>query len=202
VDADDGTIDIRDAGHQRRDPFVHFGRCRISHGIGDVDGGGTGIDGRFDDVAKEIDFGSGGIFRREFDIIAITGSSSHPRDGAGDDLLLRHSQFEFAVDGRGGEEDVNARGFGSLERFPGAIDILIVAPSQPTDARSPNRLGDRPHRFEIAWGSDRETCLDHIDPQVHQGLSDLQLFGEVHAATGRLFAIAQCGIKNADGGFG
>ena len=65
-----------------------------------------------------------------------------------------------------------------------AIDVLVVAASQPTDDWAANLLGDSLHRVEIAMRGDREAGLDDVDAQIDQGLGHFQLFADVHAAAG------------------
>ena len=43
-------------------------RRGVAHGVGNVDGRRAGVDGRFDHLAEEIDFGARGVLGREFDV--------------------------------------------------------------------------------------------------------------------------------------
>jgi hypothetical protein len=45
----------------------------------------------------------------------------------------RHLQLELAMDRAGGQEDVNPRPLGVLERLPGAVDVGVVAAGQAAD---------------------------------------------------------------------
>ena len=118
-------------------------------------------------------------------------------DGPADDLFLGHLELEFAVDGAGGEEDVDAR----LRRHrcsasPGAVDVGVVAAGQAADDRPCDLAGDRLHRLEVAGRGDREARLDDVDAKVRQRVGDLQLLGEVHAGAGRLLAVAQGRVED------
>ena len=62
--------------------------------------------------------------------------------------------------------------------------------------------GDFADGLEIAGRGDREAGLDDIDAQIDQGLSDLHFLGEVHARAGRLLAVAERGVEDADGACG
>ena len=59
-------------------------------------------------------------------------------------------------------------------------------------------VGDLAHRFEIAGRGDRKAGFDDVDAQIDQRLGDFQLFGQVHARAGRLLAVAQRGVENAN----
>ena len=86
----------------------------------------------------------------------------------------------------------------SLQRFPRAVDVLFVAARQAANRRAADRAGDFADRLEVARRSDRKAGLDHVDAQIHERLRDLQLLLEIHAATGRLLAVAQRGVENDD----
>ena len=99
---------------------------------------------------------------------------------------------------------------GGQEHVDAGIRRALAAP--PTRGRCPFRCSGPARR-----SSRREPCcaisrtaskspgeaigkagLDHVDAQIHQRLRDLQLFLEVHAAAGRLLAVAQRGVENDD----
>ena len=101
VAAQDGFVDIWDAVDQRFDSLIHFVWRRVADGVRNIDCGSTGFDGSFHDAAKEIDFSSSGIFGRKLNVIAIGDGPLHPFDGSGDDLVLRHAQFEFTMNRAG-----------------------------------------------------------------------------------------------------
>ena len=109
-----------------------------------------------------------------------------------------HPQLVLAVDGRGGQEDVNPRLLGVLHSLPGAVDVLLVAPGQAADDRAGDLGGDGPHGLEIAHRGDREARLDDIDAQPRKGPGHLELLGQVHARARRLLAVAQGGVEDAD----
>ena len=52
--------------------------------------------------------------------------------------------------------------------------------------------------FKIATGGDGETGLDDVNAKALELAGDGELFIGVHAAAGRLFTIAQSGIKDED----
>ena len=117
-------------------------------------------------------------------------------DGALDDLGLGHFQLEFAMDGAGRQENMDARLGRILDRRRRSLDVVDVAPGQAADDRPLDLSRDRLHRLEVARRGDRETGLDDIDAQLGQGMGHLELFGEVHAGAGRLLAVTQRGIED------
>ena len=130
--------------------------------------------------------------------VAVALGPLHARDRPRDDLVLVHPQLELAVDRAGGQEDVDPGVRGVLQRFPRAVDVFVVAAGQAADRRAADRAGDLADRLEIAGRSDREAGLDHVDAQVDQRLGDLELLLEIHAAAGRLLAVAERGVENDD----
>ena len=61
-----------------------------------------------------------------------------------------------------------------------------------------NGAGDLLDGFEIAGRGDRKAGFDDVDAQIDQRLGDFQLLGNVHAGAGRLLAVAQRGVENAN----
>ena len=83
--------------------------------------------------------------------------------------------------------------------FPGAVDVLEPGAGQPRDDRAPDRLRDRLDGVEVAVGRDRETGLDHVDPQAGELLRDLELLGDVEGDARRLLAVSQCRVEDLHG---
>ena len=71
VDADHGLVDVGHAVAERLDDVVHVAGRGVAHGVGNVDRGGPGGDGRLDHLAEEIGLGAGGVLGRELDVGAI-----------------------------------------------------------------------------------------------------------------------------------
>ena len=127
---------------------------------------------------------------------AVADGPLHAGHGAFDDFVLVHPQLVLAVDGAGGEEDVDAGPLGVADRLPGAVDVGLAAAGQSADDRAADVAGDFPHRLEIAGRGDGEARLDHVDAQLDQRLGEFHLFGQVHAGAGRLLAVAERGVED------
>ena len=109
------------------------------------------------------------------------------------------------MNGAGGKENMNPGVGVTFESLTRAVDIGKVAAGQTTNGGAVHLFGNRLNSFKVAWAGDGKTCLDDIDTEFFQGVGDLKLLGQVHAGPGRLFAIAECGVKNenaASAGFG
>jgi len=100
------------------------------------------------------------------------------------------------MDRAGGQEDVDPWPLGVLHRLPSPVDVGLPAAGQAANARPFHRLGDFADRLEVAGRGDREAGLDHVDPQVGEGLGNLHLLAQIHACPGRLLAVAERGIEN------
>ena len=198
MDANNGLIDVGHAVDEVRDYVSKMCWRGVADRVGDVDGCGAGGDGGFDDLAQKVDFGAGCVFGRKLDVVAVRFGTRDALDGATDDFFFVHFELEFAMDGARGEKDVNPHIVAVLQRFPRAVDIARVAAGQSADRRSRNGRGNFSHRLKIADRSDRKSGFDHVDSQLGQFLCHLQLFVEVHAATGRLLAVTQGGVEDGD----
>ena len=173
-------------------------RRGIADGVGNIDRGGAGLDGRLHDLAEKVELGPGGVLGAELDVRAIALGSPHAGNGLLDDLGLGHPQLVLAMDGRRGQEDVNPRLLCKLDRLPGAVDVAVVAPGQAADRRAGDFGGDGPHRLEVADRGDRKPGFDDVDPECGERAGHLELLGHVHARARRLLAVAQGRVKDPD----
>ena len=85
-----------------------FLRHRIADGVGDIDGGGAGIDRGLDAAAEEIELGAGAVLARPFHIVGVVARARDRGDHHLVDLLRLHLQLPLHVDRRGGDEGVDA----------------------------------------------------------------------------------------------
>ena len=73
-----------------------------------------------------------------------------PVDRPLDDLGLVHLELELAVDGAGGQEDVDPRIRGVGQRLGRTVDVFVIAPREPADRAAADAAGDLAHRLEVA----------------------------------------------------
>jgi hypothetical protein len=199
VRADRRLVDVRHAVFQDGDRRTIFLRRRVADGVGNIDRRRPRVDGRFDDLAEKITLGASGVLGRELHVVAVARGSLHALDRPLDDLLARHLELKLAVDGARGQEDVNPRFGRVLEGFPGTVDVGVVAAGQAADdRRTADRVGDFADRLEVAGRSDRKAGFDNIDAEGDEGLGDLHLLLQVHAAAGRLLAVAEGCVEDFD----
>ena len=127
---------------QHRDQLEIFLRRRIAHRVGNIDRGGARPDRQFHAAAEEIALGAGGVLGAPFHIV---GEVARARDRRADRIEHRvraHLQLVLHMDRAGGDEGVDARTLGALERFAGAVDILEAGARQAADHRVLHALGD------------------------------------------------------------
>src|SRR5579862_7927153 len=96
------------------------------------------------------------------------------------------------------EENMNARAGRILQGFPCTLNIGAAGASQSCNDRPANHFGDSLDRFEIAIGCDRKPGFNHIDAEAVELVRQTQFLLVVHAATRRLFAIAEGCVENGD----
>ena len=196
VHAQDDLVDAADVLFEMADGGGVLLGNGIANGVGDVDGGGPGGDRLFHDLGQEIELGAGRVFGRKLHVLQIALGPLDAGDGAAHDLFLGHAQLEFAMDGAGGQEHVDARPLRLLQGLPGAIDVVVVAPGQAANRRPVHLPGNHLHRLEIPWRGDGKTGLDDVHAKFLEGVGDFQLFSQVHARAGRLLAVAQGRVEN------
>ena len=180
---------------QRAELFRH----RPADRVGNVDGGGPGVDDRLANLHEEFGLGARSVFGRELDVARISLGAAHPFDGETDDLALGFAELELAVNLRGREENMDAgAASGRFERFASGVDILGDATGQAGDDRAFDLRGDGLHRLEVAVADHRETGFDHIDLQTGQLPGDLKLLTKIHRGSRALFSITKGGIEYDD----
>ena len=198
VDAEHHALDPADGLPQVPDDGGVVARHGVADRVRDVQRRGPGLHRLLDDFGQEVQFRPGGVFRRELHVLDQIAGAADALDGPADDLLRRHLELELAVDGTRGQEDVDARPGGVLHGEAGPVDVGRVAPGQAADDRPVDLPRDRLDRLEVAGRGDGEAGLDHVHAQVAQRPSHVQLLGQVHAAAGRLLAVAQRGVEDGD----
>ena len=198
VNGEHRSVDVVDVAYEVREDFVKLFRHRVADGIGDINRRGARVDGGFNDLREKLEFRARGVFRRELHIGAKTACERHAFDRLLDDLLLRHVEFVFAMNGAGGEEDVDAWTGGILQRAPCGLDVFAIAPREAGDDRAVSFASDQIHRLPIAGRGDWETGFDDVDPEFRERLRYPQLLRLGHAAARRLLTVAQRGIEDED----
>jgi len=82
--------------------------------------------------------------------------------------------------------------------FATSVDIGMNGAGEACNDRVLRPLCNFTDGFEIAIGGDRKSGFDDVHAHVVEDLGDLQLFLQCHGGTGRLLAVAQGGVKDAD----
>ena len=116
-------VGIRHALAQHLDQGEIFLRHGIADGVGNVDGGGAGIDRGLDAAAEEIVLGAGAVLARPFDVVGVVARARDLRDHHLVDLVRLLLQLPLHVHRRGGEEGMDAPALGRLDRLGAAVDV-------------------------------------------------------------------------------
>lgn len=93
---------------------------------------------------------------------------------------------------------MDARMGSVLQSFPGAFDIGAAGATQSRDDGAANDGGDGSYGFKVTVGCDGKSGFDHVDTETIELVRQAQFFLVVHAATRRLFSVAQGGVENSD----
>ena len=87
---------------------------------------------------------------------------------------------------------------GLVDRAQRRVDVFLAGAREADHGRPGDGLGDSMHRLEIAGRRSREAGLDDIDAEALELARDRELLLDVHGAAGRLLAVAQRGVEDAD----
>ena len=93
---------------------------------------------------------------------------------------------------------MDAPALGRLDRFGGAVDVLMAGARKAADDGILGALGDLVDGGEIAVRGDREAGLDDVDAHGVEQLGDLELLLMGHGGAGALLAVAQGGVEDDD----
>ena len=103
------------------------------------------------------------------------------------------------VDVAGRDEDVEVRPLGDLDRLDRPLRIAVLAAGEGRDGDpAAGLLGDPPDRLEVARRGGREAGLDDVDLEPRELAGDVELLGGGQAGAGRLLAVAQGRVEDAD----
>src|SRR6185437_10421385 len=101
---------------------------------------------------------------------------------------------------RSRQEYVNTRADRCVQSVRGALKVVLGGTGQGGDDRARNCRCHGFHRHEVAVRGDGKPSLNHVHPEAVELQGKAHLLVHVHAATGRLLAVAQSGVKYRDPG--
>ena len=184
---------------QMLDDAAELARRGVADRVGDVDRGGAGVDGRFDDLGRGSRARCGrrlrartrrrrsspcarftpSTARRTISSLAILSLNSRWMALVARKTWMRASGASWSAS--------QARSMSSsLQRArPQIVEPRTVRAISRTASKSPGEAMGKPASITST-------------PKSTQRLGDLQLLGEVHAAAGRLLAVAERGVENDD----
>ena len=168
----------------------------VARGVGYVDYCGSGLDDGLHHTGEVFIVGAPGILGIELHILYISLGILHGGHGALDDFLAVGVEFVFDVRVARPDAGVYALVLGILEGFGRAVDVFLHGTCQRADGGPSHGFGYFYHRVEVARTRNGEARLYHIHAQLLQCLSHLYFLYRVQLATGHLFTVAQCRVKN------
>ena len=164
--------------------------------VGDVAHGGAGLGHGLDHAGQILVVGASGVFGVELHVLHILLGVLHGSHGPLDDLLGGRVELVADVALAGADAGVDALVLGILQRLGGHVDVFLHGARQGAYRGPRHGLRDLHHAVEVARTRDGEAGFYHIHAEGFQLTGHLNLFYGVQLATGDLFAITQCGVKN------
>ena len=161
----------------------------IAHGIRNVHRGCAGFNGGLDYRIEVPGFSTGGIHRREFNVIDVRPRPFDGIDGHVENFVGGFADHRDMV-GRGADERMDPGIGRASERLAGTIDILHDGPGKAAYGRSLDLLSDSPYRFEVFGRRDRKACFDDVHPEFAELLGDFDLLPYREFRTGRSFGVS------------
>ena len=131
-----GEDDGVDAGDASADVAEHSGVVvgdAVADGVGEVEGGGSGLDGDLADLDEKVGVGAGGVLGRELDVVDVgAGEGDHLRDLV-EGLLAGDAELGGEMEVRRREKYVDAAALGRLEGAGGGLDVLAEGAGERGD---------------------------------------------------------------------
>ena len=173
----------------------------VADRVGDVDGGGAGVDHGLEDAQQELRVGPGGVLGAELDLrVGAQGLAAvaNPAGRLHERLLAVEVQLVHEVDVAGGDEDVQVRPLGDADGLHGALRIAVAAASQGRHGHAAGLPRDAVHGVPVARRGGREAGLDDVDVEADQLARDLDLLLGRQRRTRRLLPVAQGRVEDTD----
>ena len=137
-----------------------------------------------------VAIGAARILRREFHVLAFGLGVRHGPTDHLQNLFTRLVQLVLKMNVRRRQKGVDARPLGSGQSFPGAVNVQFIGAGECGNDRPAHFRGNGLDCFEVALRSDGEPGLEDVHAQPVELARHLELLRKVHAATGRLLAVA------------
>ena len=125
VHADAGLVDIGDAVEEGfYDPAEFIGKGK-AHSVGNIDGGGSGLNSSFNYAAEVIDGSTSRILTGEFHVIGVIAGIAHVVITHGDDVIEAAVQLVLDMDVGGGDKGMNTEMIKSVQSLVYSIYIFF-----------------------------------------------------------------------------
>jgi hypothetical protein len=171
-------------------------RDRIADCVGNIHRAGSSRDHRARYFFQEVRIGAGAVFGRELHVVYMTAGQFHCGYGLFQHLLLRLLQLVFEVDLAGGDEGVDARALGMLQRGCRPLHIQSAAARQGRYLCPGELAAYGADRLVVAFGGDREPGFQNVHSEFDKLTRHAQLFRYRHAAARRLLPVTQRGVED------
>ena len=149
VHRDDGLIDVGYPVEQGLDDAGELGRYCVAHGVGDIDGASTGLDGGLHHAAQVVYRGAARILAGELHVVGVAAGML---DGV-DPISSTSSKLFFSLLSTWMEEVEMKVWMRRLRRpagFAGGVDVLGQGAGESTDPALLDVAGDGLHRLKVA----------------------------------------------------
>jgi hypothetical protein len=149
------VVDFRDAGFDQAEDRGVLLRGGVADRVGDVDGGGPGLDGDGDHLEEELRVGAGAVLGGELDVVGEGAGEADRLGGLVESLVAGEAELVLEMEVGGGEDDVDAVGWGGL-------DVFAFGAGERGDAGAADLAGDGSDGGEVALGGNGESGLEDV----------------------------------------
>src|SRR5580700_6979321 len=134
VGGENDVFDARNARLDHAEDGLVLGRRGVADGFGNVDRGGSCLNGYRDHLDEKLGVGAGTVLGRELDVLDEGAGETDGFCCLLDGLLASDLELGFEVQVGGGEEDVDAIAGGGFNGAGGGFYVLSFAAGERGDA--------------------------------------------------------------------
>src|SRR5690349_8980877 len=139
---------IDDASDER----AELGGDGVAHGVGDVDGGGTGLHDRLAYLEQVFRVAAGGVHGAELQLripAKLRSAIADPLDRLGEGVLAAHPDLVLEVDLGGGDEHVEMGPLRDPDGLHGTLRVAVPAAGEASHRDTLGLAGDAVDRLPV-----------------------------------------------------
>ena len=198
VNGNHGLINIGDAVIEVGDNGTELFRQGVAHGIRDVDGSGSGLNGVFNHSAQVVNRRAAGIFAGKLHIVGVVSRLFDAGRGHSHDVIAAFLEFILHVNIGRSNKGVDAEVINTFHSVATGVNIFRHATGKAAGNSMFEAFRDGLNRLKVSLGRNRKSCLNDVNSQLIKRHGNLQFLLRTQTLRQGLLAVSESGVKNND----